>query len=168
MEGPNGHCAARPSQYAGPSGGIRAKPEGVISAAHDHERLFSMRPPLPVKSLRLFVSFLVSSRVESRCLVGPVCQSRGPKACSRLLSVPVLVTAHPMRSTPVASATPVDRGHPLYRNGRGPAPRPHCGRLHQPDLRSLNGQIEFVLRDALRKVARLERDTRTSPETGDR
>ena len=36
------------------------------------------------------------------------------------------------------------------------------------DLRSLNGQIEFVLRDALRKVGRLERDTRTSPETGDR
>jgi len=32
------------------------------------------------------------------------------------------------------------------------------------DLRSLNGQIEYLLRDALRRVGRLNRDSQEVPE----
>ena len=36
------------------------------------------------------------------------------------------------------------------------------------DLRSLNGQIEFVLRDALRRVGRVSREDDTAKERQDR
>ena len=35
------------------------------------------------------------------------------------------------------------------------------------DLRSLNGQIEYLLRDALRRVGRLNRDSPEVPEVTD-
>ena len=35
------------------------------------------------------------------------------------------------------------------------------------DLRSLNGQIEYLLRDALRRVGRLNRDLQEVPEVTD-
>src|SRR5204863_78105 len=37
-------------------------------------------------------------------------------------------------------------------------------RLADDDLRSLNGQIEYLLRDALRRVGRLNRDLQEVPE----